>query len=116
VLIQALSTLKLKSASVMIWLTIFLCSKIVGGDAVLAWRARWNWSQTTGRLMLLWPSIKRRNCVSLSDWLSSCWSSYSNQMEVDVMVGMDMPYFCWFFFRLVWEVHSEGECCAAMEA
>ncbi len=33
-LIQALSTLKLKSASVMIWSTIFLCSKIVGGDAV----------------------------------------------------------------------------------
>ncbi len=31
------------------------------------------------------------------------------------MVGMDVPCFCWFFFRLVWVVHSEGECCAAME-
>ncbi len=40
VLIQALSMLKLKSASVMTWLTKILCSKNVGGDAVLVRRAR----------------------------------------------------------------------------
>ncbi len=66
--------------------------------------------------MLPRPSIQHCDCVSLSDWLSGCWSSYSNQMEVDEMVGMDVPCFCWFFFRLVWVVHSEGECCAATEA
>ena len=87
----------------------------MGGDAVLARRARWKQNQTTGRLMLPWPSIKRPNCVSLSDWLSSCWSSYSNQMEVDEMVGTDVSCFCWFFFRLVCLVNSEGGGCAATE-
>ncbi len=68
---------------------------------VLARRARRKQNQTTGQLMLPQSLMERYTYVYLSDWLSSCWSSYSDQTEVNKMVGMDVPCFCLFFFRLV---------------